>query len=1164
MEFRILGPIEAYGEGKQVPVGGAKHRALLAVLLLNANRVVSRDRLVDALWEEEPPETAHKAVQVYVSQLRKLLGSDLLLTRPPGYLLQVEPGMLDLDRFEAVLQDAREADPGTAANKLREALALFRGRPLADFANDRFAQAEIARLEELRMTALEERIEADLALGRHAALVGELEAVVAEHPLRERLLGQLMLALYRSGRQAEALEAYQAARRALVEELGINPGRALQEIERSILLQDSSLDAPTRNAERVAPEPSGGFVGRERELGELMGAFEDALAGRGRLVLIVGEPGIGKSRLADELVGEARARGAQVLVGRCWEAGGAPAYWPWVQALRGYVRGADPEVLRAQLGIGAADLAQLLPDVSELFPEVSASPSTESEGARFRLFDATAAFLKSIAEARPLVLVLDDVHAADAPSLLLLRFLARELGESRILLAAAYRDVDPTLADPLAAAASDLIRQPVTRRVELVGLTRPDVARLVELTAGLTPTPELVAGIWEETEGNPLFVDEVVRLLAQEGLLGGGRVDVDRIGVPHSVREVIGRRLRRLSEGCTRIVTLAAVLGREFGLMALQSVSALPLDELLKGLDEAMTARVVAELPGAPGRLRFAHALIRDALYEDLTEVRRIGLHRLAGEALEGLYGANPDPHLAELAHHFFLAAPGGETGKAVEYARRAADRAVASLAYEEAVRLLSLGLEALELDVAPDETTRCELLLSLGEAELRAGDSLAAKRAFLEAAGIARRLHLPHELARAATGYGGRIMYARAGDDDRLVPLLEEGLAALAQEDVELRARLLARLAGALRDEHTRDRRDRLSREAVELARRSGNPAALAYALDGRAAAIMAPDTVVESLALGNELREVGERIGDAERVLQGHWHRIIAQILVGEVSDAEADLDVMSHIAEELRQPVQLWQVYAAQGMLALAAGGLSEAEEFVSRAFALGERAQPEMAIPVYRLQRHTLCDLRGGLEEVVPAIYELAAEYPARPVFRCVLAHVYAQLGRTDDARREFENMAREEFSGLPFDMEWLYGMSLLVETSALLGDTDSAPVLYGLLVPWAAFNATDHPEGIRGSVSRYLGLLATTMERWSEAALHFEEALEMNERMGARPWLAHTQHDYARMLLARDGTGDAEHARELIERALATYQELGMDSYAARASKLGREAAVSTR
>src|SRR5205085_8792215 len=244
------------------------------------------------------------------------------------------------------------------------ALSLWRGPALADFGYQRFAQAEIARLEELRLACVEERVDQALAAGRHAELVGELEGLVNEHPLRERLRAHLTLALYRSGRQAEALEAYQAARDALVEELGIEPGKPLRELHQAVLRQDESLDLAA-----VAPEEEpgrGAFVGREAELAELVAGLEHALAGRGRLFLVSGEPGIGKSRLADELIRHARVRGVHVLVGRSWEAGGAPAYWPWVQSLRGYVRQADPAKLRAQLGDGAGELAQILPELREL------------------------------------------------------------------------------------------------------------------------------------------------------------------------------------------------------------------------------------------------------------------------------------------------------------------------------------------------------------------------------------------------------------------------------------------------------------------------------------------------------------------------------------------------------------------------------------------------------------------------------------------------------------------------------------------------------------------------------------------------------------------------------------------------------------------------------
>jgi DNA-binding SARP family transcriptional activator/tetratricopeptide (TPR) repeat protein len=1144
MEFRILGPLEVRDDGRALDVGGAKQRSLLAVLLLNANQVVSTDRLIDALWGEQPPETAGKAIQIYVSQLRRVLGKERLETTAPGYLLRVDDDELDLHRFETLLEQSKETDTEAASAKLRAALALWRGRPLEEFAYEPFAQLQIGRLEELQLACIEKRVDADLACGRHPELVGELEALVAEHRLRERLRGQLMLALYRSGRQAEALAAYQEARQVLVEELGIEPGKSLRELEKAILRQDSVLDVASASTERAKETDAsrGVFVGRESELAELRAGLDEAIAGRGGLYLLVGEPGIGKSRLADELIRSAQARGAQVLVGRCWEAGGAPAYWPWVQSIRAHVRATEPGLLRSQLGAGAAELAQLLPELHELFPNLPEPPALESEGARFSLFEAASSLLTSAAQARPLVLFLDDLHAADEPSLLLLQFLARELGESRLLLVGAYRNVDPSPTDPLTIALTELAREPVTRSIALAGLGEREVARFIELTSGEAPSEELVVTIHEETEGNPLFVGEIVRLLAAEGGLDAR--EAPRLAIPQSVRDVIARRLRHLSENCNQVLVLASVLGREFGLVTLARLGRVPEVELLDTLDEAMAARVVSDVPGSPGHLRFAHVLIRDTLYEGLTTVRRVRLHRLVVEALEALYGEEPGPHLAELAHH---AIAGGDFEKGLRYARRAGDRALTLLAYEEATRLYETALEALDPSGTSDETARCGLLLSLGEAKIRAGDSPTAKKAFLDAAEIAQRLGLARELARAAAGYGGRIMYARAGGDDRLVPLLEEGLAELDDEDVELRVRLLARLAGALRDEHSRDRRDTLSREAVELARRSGNPRALAYALDGRAAAILAPDTVVECLTLGSELCKVAERIGDKERVVHGHWHRMIAEGMVGDIRDAELDIAAGSHIAEELRQPAQLWGLWASQAMHALAAGRLTGADELVAKAFAFGERAQPEMAIPVYRLQKHTLCEFRGGLEEIEPAIRDLVAEYPARLAFRCLLAHLWAQLGRMQEARRVFEELATNDFAALPFDMEWLLGMSLLAETSSLLADTDSARVLYELLLPWKAFNVADHPEAMRGSVSRYLGILASALQHFDEAEPHFEKALETNARMGARPWLAHTQRDYARMLLARNAGGDQEKAQQLLSQALMTYRELGMSA-----------------
>ncbi|MEA2393299.1 MAG: eukaryotic-like serine/threonine-protein kinase [Solirubrobacteraceae bacterium] len=1147
MDFRLLGPLEVAEHNRSVVLGGVKQRALLAVLLLHANDVVSTEQLVDDVWGESPPATVAKSIQVYVSRLRKQLGEGRLVTRAPGYLLRVDPSELDVACFERLAAEAEDAQPKVAGEKLRRALALWRGPPLADLAYEPFARAEIARLEELRAAALEQRIEADLALGRHSQLVGELEGLVREHPLRERLRGQLMLCLYRCGRQAEALESYQAARRVLVEELGIEPGRQLRELHQAILRQDPGLDlAPV--AESPDEAPRGAFVGRVPELAELMAGLDDAFAGRGRLFLVVGEPGIGKSRLAEEVMRHARARGARVLVGRCWEAGGAPAYWPWVQALRAAVRDTDSAALLAHLGAGGAQLAQIVPELRQRFPDLPEPPALESEVARFRLFDATAEFLGNISQAPPTVLVLDDLHAADAPSLLLLRFLARELRSTHILLLVAYRNVDPIPGRPLTETLAEVAREPVTRRVSLGGLSEREVAQYVELTASQIASTPLVTAVHQETEGNPLFVGEIVRLLAVEGV-GSESTAEARLAIPQSIRDVIARRLTHLSDECNRLLVLAAVIGREFALDALARLAGVSEDGLLDVLDEAMAARVLADVPGAADRLRFAHVLIRDTLYEGLAAARRARLHRQVVAALEALYGDEPGQHLAELAHHSIASS---DVDKALRYAQRAGDRALALLAYEEAARLYQTALDALDLADVRDERTRCELLLSAGEAQMRAGNTQAAKRAFLDAAGIGRRLGLPRELARAAAGYAREDMYLRAAGDDRLVPLLEEGLAALADEDVALRVRLLARLAGALRDEPSRDRRDRLSKEAVELARATESPSALAYALDGRVPVIIAPDTVAECLALATELREVAARIGDTLRVAHGHQHECITRVIVGDAGELDASVHAMSRLTDELKQPAHLWEARAGKAVLALAAGRFTEAEELIEQALALGERVKPEMVIPVYRLQRYTLCDFRGGVEKLEPAIRELVADWPARPAFRCALAHLHARLGRRSEAQRALDDLTRGDCSALPFDQEWLYGMSLLAETAALLSDTDSAAVLYRLLVPWAAFNAADWPEAIRGSASRYLGILAATRRRWDEAGMHFEDAVAMNARMGARPWLAHTQHDYARMLLARARTHDRESARDLLNQALVTYRELGMETHAAGA------------
>ena len=486
---------------------------------------------------------------------------------------------------------------------------------------------------------------------------------------------------------------------------------------------ETAFASGSTDGERQIAHSTATLVGRTRELEELISGLDSALAGRGCLFLVSGEPGIGKSRLADEFAANAARRGARVLWGRCWEAGGAPAYWPWVQLLRAYLRSQDPDTIREQMGSGATDIAQMLPEVHDLFPDVPPPPSVDPESARFRLFDSTSKFLLDVGSVDPLTLVLDDLQAADIPSLLLLRFLTGQLAESRILILGAYRDVEVTPDHPLTQTISELGREPVTRHIALRGLDEIDVGRYIEAATGAVAGPMLSSTLHRQTNGNPLFLGEAVRLLVAERRLGE---DADpaalRITMPRGIREVIARRVDHLGEAKDALA-LASVLGREFGLEPVRRLANASTDEVLELLGEAVEARLLQEVPGGVGRFRFSHDLVRETLYEELRPVRRVRLHRRVGQILEEIHGQDIEAHLAELAHHFFEGAPGGDVERAVDYARRAGDQAARSLAYEEAVRLYQMGLQALELGEEPAPKMLCELLLATGDAQARAGD---------------------------------------------------------------------------------------------------------------------------------------------------------------------------------------------------------------------------------------------------------------------------------------------------------------------------------------------------------------------------------------------------------------------------------------------------------
>jgi hypothetical protein len=449
----------------------------------------------------------------------------------------------------------------------------------------------------------------------------------------------------------------------------------------------------------------------------------------------------------------------------------------------------------------------------------------------------------------------------------------------------------------------------------------------------------------------------------------------------------------------------------------------------------------------------------------------------------------------------------------------------------------------------------RCALLVALGDARARAGDEPAARDAFLQAATIASSADLPVLQAQAALGYGGRLVWSRAYDDSHLIPLLESALQALPAEATALRVRVMARLAGALRDHPSRDRRASLSAQAVAIARGLGDPATLGYALDGHYSALMWPETAEQRLTIADEIVTLAEQVNDNERLAAGRLYRVIANMELGRIIQAEQELDIIAEQATTLRQPAQLWQATASRANLALFQGAFDQAQTLIDEALTLGARAQRRDAVLSHRLQLFVLDRETGGNTDVEALIKDAVSSFPTRPVFRCALAYIHAQLGDASRAQAEIDDLAAQDFAAVQRDNEYLFSLAFVADAVDTLADVRAAAVLYDLLVPYAHLNAINADEVGTGCVSRTLGILAAALSRWDDGARHFEAALVHNQHMGAQPWLAHTQHDYARMLLARDVRGDRERARHLLIAATEQYERLGMTPWLGRASEL---------
>ncbi len=900
------------------------------------------------------------------------------------------------------------------------------------------------------------------------------------------------------------------------------------------------------------------FVGRQRELGTLVEGLDSAVADRGRLILVGGEPGIGKSRLADELAGIARDRGIGVLWGRGWEDAGAPPYWPWVQALRALLRTVTPEAIHGYLGSGAADVAQILPELRTIIPDLP-SRSPDSDAARFQLFDSTADLIRQAARERPILIVLDDLQAADTPSILLLQFLASQLSDMRLLIVGTYRDVELTPEHPLTPAIAEMAREPSVRVIALRGLEAEAVAQVIAATAGTAPTGRVAAAVLRATNGNPLFVGEAIRLLSAEGRLDDfGGADELRVAIPAGVHAVIARRIGYLGGPAIEALRLGSALGPEFSLDALARIGDVGEDRALDMIDEAIEAGLLLPVAGGRGRYRFSHDLVRETLYDELPPGRRVRLHRRIAGELEVMYGPAVAEHLAELAFHYVQAtvrpdgtavddAPVGR--KAIEYARRAGDQATAALAYEEAARLYRMALTVMALGGMADDDTQSEALLALGDVQMKAGDLDSARTSFHEAADIARRVGDGRQLARAALGSGGRHQWARPGNDTRLIPLLQDALVLLGGQDETLRARLLTRLACAWRSSPER-RNDSatLSRQAIDIAGRLADPATLVYTLTGRFWATWWPENPDEREAVAREVLAIAEPLGEGERIADAHFMSFLQLSEAGHIHEARAELLTLARVIEELRQPAEVWLAPVNRSALALLEGDYEDAEASIAQEARSQYWITPGRdELSAARMHGFLLRREQGRVGEEETAVRQAIVDFPWYPMFRSVLVCLLLELGEVAESRAEFEQLAAGEFAALYRDNSWLFGISLAAEACALLGDASAAKVLLEQLAPFAGRHAIAHAEGSVGAVDRYLGLLARTVDRLDEAERHLRAAITFNEQMGARPWVAHCQHDLAGVLRRRGRAGDAAAANALDRQALETAHALGWPS-----------------
>jgi tetratricopeptide (TPR) repeat protein len=953
--------------------------------------------------------------------------------------------------------------------------------------------------------------------------------LIASEPYRESGYVLLMQALGAEGNLAEGLRVFERLRSLLRDELGTAPSRETIAAHHQLLQPTPApISAPPQTPLQLPlpPELSGatraGLIGRERELAELE-RFWTALhptngteQGSARIGFLAGEPGVGKTRLLAELAGRLHSQGAVVLRGRCTQEPLAP-FQPFLEALRFYVLHAPPDHLRRAAQHYGGELQRLLPELRRL-GDLPPPPHGDSETERYRLFEAVASLLAELAASTPVLVVLDDLHWADRPTLSLLQHLTRVPDPARVPIVGAYRAGRAESDGPLADALADLRHEQLTTELRVGGLSLEQTVDLVRNTTGKLPSLQLTRALHERTGGNPLFVLQIIRRLDQAGIDVGsaGPTELRQLGLPEDLKRAITWRLAGLELDSAACLRAAAVIGRDFDAAVVERVIGLSEDQFITALEQALDAAVIVPQSANPGRrattaglgYRFAHPLIREALYEDISVPRRARLHKRVGEALEEFdqlrTGAEPDhvtgQRIAMLAQHFAHAAEREDADKAVRYSRQAGDRAIDMLAYEDAAQHYARALELLERFEPDQDRLRLGLLVSLAESHIRAGDRPLANEPLRTAADLAIKLSDPESLGRVAVA-ASRVYIQQPGVvDEELISLLDRALAMTEGEVSTLRVRLLARLCGALYFSADRDRMAALSAEATEVASRVEDPAARTLAAAARRRTFWGPAQLERRLGDSAEILRFAREADDAELTLQGHAWLVVDLLEHGDLDSVDAQVDAFERLAKQVGQPLYDWQAAVWRAMRALLSGNVENAERLAEQALATGARAEPVSAGQYYAAQLLEIRREQGRMGELEPALRQLVEQYPNRFAYRAALGTLLAETGRPEEARDEVAPLTPAE---VPEDVDWLLTMTLLADVYASLGDSGRSVELYELLLPYEAVNVViGFAASCDGPVARVLGRLAAVIGKPSEAAGHFDRALEMAERLRA--------------------------------------------------------------